>query len=498
MQHQDTICALSSAPGRAGVAVVRVSGPLAFAALGTLAGRLPAVRKAVLRTIRTPVTGEEVDRAIILRFAAPSSFTGEDVCEIHLHGGRAVVASVLRALTGLGCRLAEPGEFARRAFENGKIDLTQAEGLADLIEAETEAQRRQAMRQASGGLARLYDGWRAELITALALIEAAIDFSDEADVAADAVGQARGIVRELTARLGAHLADGRRGEILREGFRVVLAGPPNVGKSSVLNALARREAAIVSPEAGTTRDVIEVRLDLGGFPVILSDTAGLRAAEGSIEREGIRRTLAHAREADLVVWMIDATAPVVEVPVELAGLDAPVLRVVNKVDLVERSPSPRQVEVMPCARGAGARRADEGALVLAPSETARRLTPILSPEGTGGCSGQAVSECTFVSAVTGQGLAELVERIASMARDRIGAGEDVMITQERHRAALEDCRACLQEAFSSRSGAGADALEVELVAEDVRRAVQALGRITGKVDAEMVLDQVFGRFCIGK
>ena len=247
-------------------------------------------------------------------FAGPSSFTGEDVAEILLHGGRAVIASVLAALRGLGCRLAEPGEFARRAFENGRIDLTEAEGIADLIDAETEAQRVQALRQASGGLAKLYDGWREELIGAMALMEAAIDFSDEADVARDAALGGLEIARGLLARIEVHLADGRRGEILRDGFRVVLAGPPNVGKSSLLNALARRDAAIVSAEAGTTRDVIEVRLDLDGLPVIVSDTAGIREAGGEVEREGIRRTIAHGRAADLVLWMVDATAPVWELP----------------------------------------------------------------------------------------------------------------------------------------------------------------------------------------
>ena len=449
MSLADTICALSSAPGRAGVAVVRISGPRACSVAERIAGRLPRARTAALRTLRTPDTGEEIDRAIILRFSGPSSFTGEDVVEIQCHGGRAVVAKVLDELMRAGCRLAEPGEFARRAFEAGKIDLTAAEGLADLIDAETEEQRVQAVRQASGALARLYDGWRQELVTAMALVEASIDFSDEADVASDAVTEARRIVVELSARIATHLADGRRGEILRDGYRVVLAGAPNAGKSSVLNALARRDAAIVSPEAGTTRDVIEVRLDLDGLPVIASDTAGIRDAAGAVEREGIRRTLERGREADLVVWLVDATAPEWLVPEVFQG---EVLIAVNKVDLLP----------------------------------ARDVTDLTAP-----VSGTHRKGLT-ISALTGAGIAELVAEIAKRARARIGAGDAIAMTQARHRQAVEDCAASLQD-FQR-----ASMLDVELRAEDLRRAAHALGRITGRVDAEMVLDQVFGRFCIGK
>ena len=442
----DTICALSSAPGRAGVAVVRVSGPAAVALLASLVGRVPEPRRAVLRTIRDPGSGQDIDRGIVLLFAGPSSFTGEDTVEFLLHGGRAVVAGVLAALRQQGCRLAEPGEFARRAFDNGRIDLTEAEGIADLIDAETEAQRRQAVRQAGGELHRLYDGWRAELIDAMALTEAAIDFSDEADVAADAAASARGMVVALAARIDAHLRDGRRGEILRDGFRVVLAGAPNVGKSSLLNALARRDAAIVSPEAGTTRDVIEVRLDLEGLPVIVSDTAGIRDGGGEIEREGIRRTIARGREADLVLWLMDAQAPDWDVPVELGDAPGRVLEVMNKVDLVG--------------------------------------LPVATPEGRG--------ECARISALSGTGMAALVSRLASLARQRIAPDDGPVITQARHREALEDCVRRLQDYL------GQELPRVELAAEDLRRAALALGRITGRVDAEQVLGQIFARFCIGK
>lgn len=444
MSETDTICALSSAPGRAGVAVVRVSGPRTREMAAAMAGRLSEPRRAVLRTIVDPNTGLEVDRGILLLFAGPSSFTGEDVVEIHLHGGRAVIANVLGALCGLGCRLAEPGEFARRAFENGRIDLTEAEGIADLIDAETEAQRRQAVRQAGGALHRQYDTWRDELISALALTEAAIDFADEADVADDAILRGREIVASLAVKLRAHLEDGHRGEILREGFRVVLAGAPNVGKSSLLNALARRDAAIVSAEAGTTRDVIDVKLDLDGLPVIVSDTAGIRATGGEVEREGIRRTLARGRDADLVVWLMDARAPEWTLPDELSGREDRTLLVLNKVDLVTGS---------------------------------------LKDHG---------GEGHLISVVTGQGMRELIDRICAIARERIEPGEAVVITQARHRVALEDCAASLQDYLAS------DLQDVELRAEDLRRASQALGRITGRVDAEMVLGQIFARFCIGK
>src|SRR5258706_3023063 len=277
MNHPWTIFALSSAPGRAGVAVVRISGPAAARVLDLMAPPKPKSRVASLRELRHPTSGTILDRALVLWFQGPRSFTGEDVVELHIHGGRAVVQAVLGAVREVaGCRLAEPGEFARRAFDNGRIDLTQAEGLADLIDAETEGQRRQALRQADGALACLYEGWRAALIEALALVEAAIDFSDEGDVGTATSARAKAVILALHQTLAGHLDDGRRGEILRDGFPVALTGRPNVGKSSLLNSLAKREAAIVSEQAGTTRDVIEVRLDLEGLPVVVSDTAGVR------------------------------------------------------------------------------------------------------------------------------------------------------------------------------------------------------------------------------
>lgn len=445
MRDQPTIFALSTAPGRAALAVFRISGPAAGDVIDRMAGPRPPARAAGLRIIRDPETREALDQGLVLWFPAPRSETGEDLAELHVHGGRAVARAMLHAIGRVpGTRMAEPGEFARRAFENGKIDLTQAEAIADLVDAETEAQARQALRQAGGGLARLYEGWRAELVEALALMEAAIDFSDEGDVGDRTARDARVRIEALAEKIGRHLDDGRRGEILRDGFHVVIAGAPNVGKSSFLNAMVRREAAIVSEEAGTTRDVIEVRMDLGGLPVVLSDTAGIRETEGKIEREGIRRTIARARDADLVLWLMDATAPQPEPPVDLAGPGPQkVLRVLNKIDLV--------------ASGA---RDERGWLRL--------------------------------SLRTGEGLGEVTKAIEAEARAQIGATETPVITQARHRQQLEACAQALADYL------GGALEETELRAEDLRRAATALGRITGRVDVEDVLDQIFGRFCIGK
>jgi tRNA modification GTPase len=443
----DTIFALSSGHGRAGVAVVRVSGRAAGVALDRMAAPRPKPRAAAFRRVLDPATGEVLDEALVLWFPAPKSETGEDMAELHVHGGRAVIAGVLAALGSVeGCRLAEPGEFARRAFMNGKIDLTAAEGIADLVEAETAAQRRQALRQAGGALAQLYDAWRTDLVRAQALTEAAIDFSDEADVGAKACEEARALVARLLPQVRRHLDDGRRGEILREGLRVAIAGPPNVGKSSLLNALARREAAIVSDEAGTTRDVIEVTLDLGGVPVTLSDTAGIRSAEGKVEREGIRRAVARARDADLVLWLMDAADPQREPPPDLLHGSGEMLWVLNKIDLVQ---------------GDGRRQA--------PAPGWFRL-----------------------SVLTGEGLPELARAIEAKAAAAAGASEAPLITQARHRQQIEATVEALETYLS-----GAPA-ELELRAEDLRRAATALGRITGRVDVEDVLAEIFGRFCIGK
>src|ERR1700726_3354624 len=311
MPDRSTIFALSSGRPPAAIAVVRISGSCAGVALEKLIGRLPEPRKAALARVRDPRSNEVIDEALALWFPAPYSETGEDVAELQLHGGHAVIAGVLDALGKIeGCRLAEPGEFTRRAFENGRLDLTAVEGLADLIAAETPAQRRQAYRQLKGLIGDRAEVWRRRLIEALALVEARIDFSDEADVPEGLIGPALHPAQQLRDEIAGVLADGRRGAGLRDGLGVAIAGPPNAGKSALLNRLARREAAIVSPYAGTTRDVIEVHLDLDGFPVTLLDTAGIRESNEPIEQEGMRRARERAVGADVVLWVVDAAAAV--------------------------------------------------------------------------------------------------------------------------------------------------------------------------------------------
>ena len=435
-----TIYALSSGHGKAGVAIIRISGPLAGDVLRLLGGTMPPPRAATLRTLRDPGSHEVLDHGLVIWFPGPSSFTGEDIAELHIHGGRAVIEAIFRGLASIdGLRPAEPGEFARRAFENGKLDLTEAEGLADLIDAETAAQRRQALRQSGGALRALYDGWRERLIAALASIEAELDFSDEGDVP-DAVARgSRSAATALWYEISAHLADGRGGEILRDGLRVVIAGPPNAGKSSLMNALARRDVAIVSAEAGTTRDVIEVRLDLNGFPVVLMDTAGIRDAGGDIEREGVRRALERAKEADLVLWLRDATGPD-GAPPDIEG-NARVIEAVNKID-------------------------------LAPAANVGAALPL--------------------SVKTGEGLDRLITRLTEEVWQAADIGESPVITRTRHRLELERCAAALCRFLNG------DFAELELRAEDLRDAATALGRLTGRVDVEDILDRIFADFCIGK
>jgi len=448
MSASDTIFALSSAPGRAGVAVFRMSGPATRSGLTALAGALPPPRRASLRRLRDPADGAEIDRGLVLWLPGPQSFTGEDMGEVHVHGSRAVAAALTAALSGLaGLRLAEPGEFARRAFENGRLDLTAAEGLADLIDAETEAQRRQAVRQLEGAMGRLYDGWRDRLLHALAHLEAVLDFSDEGDVPGSLAEEVRAEAAAVAVEIGRHLSDKRRGERLREGVRVVIAGPPNAGKSTLMNALARRDVAIVSERAGTTRDVIEVHLDLNGYPVILTDTAGLREAGDEIEEEGVRRARQALERADILVWL-DPVG-------DGKGRDMP---------------SPHEGQRLVHVRSKWDLRADS-----APTQTAQ-------------------SADLRLSVPREWGIDALVERIAAAAAELCGAGEDPAISRARHRRALEDCAAALGR-FAEAAGAGAS---TELLAEELRLASRALGRLTGRVDVEDLLDVIFADFCIGK
>ena len=426
----DTIFASATAAGTAGIAVIRISGPRAGDALRALTGKSPKPRHATRVKFRS---GDDIlDDGLALWFPAPASFSGEDMAELHIHGGRATMASVLAALSTMdGLRLARAGEFTRRAFDNGKLDLTAVEGLADLIAAETEAQRRQALRQLDGHLGVLYEGWRGDILRILAWAEAEIDFPDE--------GVESGVLHleilDVKNKIQSHLDDARRGERLRDGVQIAVLGPPNAGKSSLVNALARREAAIVAATAGTTRDVIEVHLDLGGYPVTLADTAGLRESQDDVESEGVRRALARAEAADLKLIVFDASEGA---PTGAAAAlnDANALVVFNKIDLAS-SLGPFGVSVK---TGAGI-----GALV---GEIARRVASLASP----------------------------------------GAGPG--ITRARHREALIECRDALERAMTASAP--------ELAAEDLRLAARAIGRITGRVGVEDVLDVIFRDFCIGK
>jgi tRNA modification GTPase len=442
----DTIFALATAPGRAGVAMVRISGPGAAAALRDLAGALPPPRQVRHAHFRDPQNGEMLDDGIALYFAAPASMTGEDVAELQLHGSRAVIAAIFAALGRRpGFRLAEPGEFTKRAFLNGKLDLTAAEAVADLVEAETAAQRRQALRQLGGEFGRRCEDWRGRLIAAQARLEAEIDFPEEG-LPAEQWAEARRALAALRDEIAAELADDRRGERLRDGVSVAILGPPNAGKSSLMNALARREVAITSHLAGTTRDVIEVALDLGGYPVVLADTAGLRDSADVIEEEGVRRARARAASADLKLMVLDATRPE-EAAAMRALIDAQTIVVANKIDLL---------------RGGNAGWPD----VL---------------------GGGAALRC---SVTTGEGVAALIARLGAAVEAALTAQAAPLVTRTRHRQALEACVAALDRF--------AQAELPELAAEDLRAAARALGRITGRVDVEDMLDALFREFCIGK
>lgn len=437
-----TICALASGAGRAGVAVIRVSGPASGLAARALAGSVPPPRKTALRVLRSG-RGEAIDQALVLWFPGPESFTGEDVAEFHVHGGPAVIAAVMDALLGLpGLRLSEPGEFTRRAFEHGKLDLTEAEGLADLVDAETEGQRRQALRQLQGGLKHIYEGWRADLLSAIALVEADIDFPDE-DLPQGLSSRAADHIADLAHGLSEHLNDCRRGERVRDGYRVAIIGAPNAGKSSLLNALAGREAAIVSPFPGTTRDVVEIRLVLAGFPVWIADTAGLREAADMIEAEGVKRALARAEEADLRLVVLDATDPAA-LPQAARPDD---LVIWNKSDLAPWSAS----------------------RLFDASDGARPIP---------------------ISAATGDGLPDLLTALSARVVQALSAQETPALSRARHRALVAAAAQEVNDALAAPAP--------EFAGEHLRRAADALGRLTGRIHVEDVLGEIFGRFCIGK
>jgi tRNA modification GTPase len=436
----DTIFAPASGAGRAAIAVLRISGPLCSEALHAIApGADFPDRRATLRTLEHPQSREPLDRALVTRFQAPRSFTGEDMAELSVTGGRAVTSAIVRALALIpGLRPAEPGEFAWRAFLNGKIDLSEVEGLADLVEAETEAQRRQAQRIAGGALSRACEAIRQSLLEAMAAVETQIDFTDVEDASDFTLESVRSQARAALERIDGALATAASAQRLRDGFTIVIAGPPNVGKSTLMNALAGRDVAITSPIAGTTRDLIEVFLDLNGYPVILVDTAGIRDAHDPIEQEGVARARRRAGTADLTLWLNDggtSAAP---------RLASPTLVVRTKTD-------------------------------LEPHETQAAATAELA-----------------ISAKTGAGIGRLLDVIAELAEERMSSREPALLTLERHRRGFEDARQALAAALRP------EAAEPELIAEDLRRAASAMDRIVGRIGVEDVLGEIFARLCVGK
>lgn len=441
MSAAETIFALSSGGLPSGVAVIRLSGPASAQTIQSLCGRVPPHRRASLQSIRNR-NGEKLDDGIVLFFPAPNSFTGEDCAELQIHGGRATVKAVLATIGGMeGLRAAEAGEFSRRAFLNGRMDLVEVEGLADLIAAETEMQRRLAAEQASGGLSRLYDSWAKRLTHARAMIEAELDFADEDDVPGSVASQVWHDMQRLDQDILNHLAELRTGEIVRDGLKVVIAGPPNAGKSSLLNYLAKRDVAIVTDVPGTTRDVLHVDLDLAGYAVRLYDTAGLRETDDVVEREGIRRAQLSMAQAHLLLLLsADENPDWHAFTQEYVGS---VVRVQTKADSRDASWPKRDADVT-------------------------------------------------ISTRTGEGIPALLD-ILSRHLPALEAGSALALpTRQRHALNLTAAREQIQLALSTRDTG------LDIQAEYLRLAGQALGRVTGRVDVENLLDVIFSEFCIGK
>ena len=436
-EHEDTIFALASGGGRTAVAVLRISGADSGALLDAICGRRPPPRRASLRRVRD-ASGETLDQALVLWLPGPGTYTGEDSAELHLHGGPAVIEAVAEALIAAGARPAEAGEFTRRAFFNGRMDLTAAEAVADLVEAESAEQRRQALRQMEGALGALYEDWSQRLMRVLAQQEALIDFPDE-DLPADVARLLATEMATLAAEIAAHLNDNRRGERTREGLRIAIIGPPNVGKSSLINRLLARDVAIVSDLPGTTRDALEARLVLGGMVMTVIDTAGLRETEDRIEAEGVRRARARAAEADIVLAMHDASQPEAVLDAAAMPRAGEVIVVANKLDLASR---------------------------------------------------RDIGDAIGVSALTGQGLERLSDALIAAGRRLTARTGPPPLTRPRHRAALEAALAALTRAMAEPSE--------ELRGEELRIALRMIGRVTGRWGVEEILGEIFSRFCIGK
>lgn len=445
---EKTIYALSTVYGKSGVAVIRISGPQALDAVKTMTNiKVETIRPryAYFSSLHDINKTQTLDQSLVLYFKAPNSFTGEDIVEIQTHGSKAVIASVMDNLSRLpGFRLAEPGEYSKRAFYNGKMDLTEAEGLADLIDSETSEQQKYAMRQMEGGLKNLYEGWRQELIKILAHLEAFIDFPDE-DIPSSVMSDMKNSVFKLESEIESHLNGDSIGERLREGFRVVIVGAPNAGKSSLLNAVVNRNAAIVSDIAGTTRDAVDVHLDLNGYPVMFTDTAGLRETEEEIEKLGIDIAYSKIHDADLVICLFDASVDSAQVFDKIRdSIKNKALFVANKSD---------------------------------------KLT-------SEQCSNLRSSGCLVISAKQKDGVDKVLTEIGCRIKERFTSNSNLLITRRRYREALQDVMENLQ-AFGFNK-------EIELTAEDIRLAARALGKITGRIEVDDILDKIFGDFCIGK
>ena len=442
-----TIYALSTVYGKSGVAVIRISGNNALAALKKMTSLDTTKikpRYAYFVSLKNN-EGNTLDKCLILYFKAPNSFTGEDIVEIQTHGSKAVISGVLSTLAQIeGFRMAEPGEFSKRAFYNGKMDLTEAEGLADLIDAETSEQQKYAMRQMEGGLKKLYDDWREQLLKILAHLEAFIDFPDE-DIPNNVMSEMKNNVFKLENSVYEHLKSDNIGERLREGFRVVIVGPPNAGKSSLLNAIANREAVIVSDIAGTTRDAIDIHLDIKGYPVMFTDTAGLREANEEIEKKGIEIAYSKIKSADFIICLFDASKDGVQIFDNIRkSFKNNTFLVANKCDKL----------------------------------TSEQCS-ILEKQG-----------CILISAKQKEGISQILDRIYEFICERFTSNSNLLITRSRYREALQEVMENLQH-FSFDK-------EIELTAEDIRLAARALGKITGRIEVNEILDKIFGDFCIGK